>query len=70
VQVGLITSNLAQITSGIASGETVVTGTSADKTSSSSSSSSSNSTRGLDNGLSGAGGQPQPPNGGFPGGQP
>ncbi|MFN8631221.1 MAG: hypothetical protein U0838_13160 [Chloroflexota bacterium] len=71
VQVGLITSDLAQITSGIASGETVVTGTSADKTSTSSSSSSSNSRDngfGGMNGISGAGGQPQPPQGGFPGG--
>jgi macrolide-specific efflux system membrane fusion protein len=70
VQVGLITSSLAQITSGVTSGETVVTGTSADKTSTSSSSSSSNSRTGGLNDISGAGGQPQPPNGAFPGGQP
>ena len=72
VEVGLITSSLAQITNGIASGETVVTGTSADKTSTSSSSSSSNSRSGNGglNDISGAGSQPQPPNGAFPGGQP
>jgi len=72
VQVGLITSDLAQITSGVTSGETVVTGTSADKTSTSSGSSSTRTNAGGFGGandLSGAGGN-QPPNGAFPGGQP
>jgi hypothetical protein len=42
VTVGLVTSDLAEIQSGVAAGETIVTGTSADKTATSSSSSSTN----------------------------
>jgi membrane fusion protein, macrolide-specific efflux system len=62
VQVGLITSSLAQITSGITAGETVVTGTTADRT----------STSAQNNGGFGqfGGGGFQPPAGGFPNGFP
>ncbi len=60
-----MTSELAEITDGVAAGETVVTGTSADRTSTSSS--SSGSTRGQDfGGLSGAGGFQGGPPAGMP----
>ena len=64
VQVGLITSSLAQITSGVNAGETVVTGTASDRTSTSSSSQSNNGFNQL------GGGAFQPPAGGFPNGFP
>jgi len=64
VQVGLITSSLAQITSGVSAGETVVTGTASDRTSTSSSSQSNNGFNQL------GGGAFQPPAGGFPNGFP
>jgi len=67
VQVGLVTSDLAQITSGVNDGETVVTGTSADRTTTSSS--ATNRGSGGFGGIGGTGGF-QPPAGGFPGGQP
>jgi hypothetical protein len=53
VEVGLIASDLAQITSGIAAGETVVTGTSADQVASSTSTASTGTDL-----LGGAGGVP------------
>ena len=67
VQVGLIASDYAEITSGVTAGEAIVTGSSADKTTTSSSSSSgtgSGRDGGGFGGLSGGGGFPQPPNGG------
>ena len=66
VEVGLIASDLAQITSGITAGETVVTGTSADRTATSGSTTTSTG-RGGFGGLDGGGGF-QPPAGGFPAG--
>ena len=64
VQVGLITSTLAQITSGVNAGETVVTGTASDRTSTSSSSQNNGGFGQL------GGGGFQVPVGGFPGGFP
>ncbi len=66
VEVGLIASDYAQITNGIAAGEAVVTGSSADRTTTSTSSGSSGRNGGF-GGLNGGGGF-QPPAGGFPGG--
>ena len=65
VDVGLIASDYAQITGGLAEGEAIVTGSSADRTSTSSSTSTT-SGRGGFRGLDGGGGF-QPPAGGFPG---
>jgi len=64
VDVGLIASDYAQITGGLAEGEAVVTGSSADRTSTSSSTTTND--RGGFRGLDGGGGF-QPPAGGFPG---
>ena len=63
VQVGLMTSDLVQITSGVSDGEAVVTGSSADRTTSSSSSNSGNGA--FPGGFPG-GGDFQPPAGAFP----
>jgi multidrug efflux pump subunit AcrA (membrane-fusion protein) len=65
VDVGLIASDYAQITGGLAEGEAIVTGSSADRTLTSSSTSTTND-RGSFRGLDGGGGF-QPPAGGFPG---
>jgi HlyD family secretion protein len=65
VDVGLIASDYAQITGGLAEGEAVVTGSSADRTSTSSSTTTNE--RGSFRGLDGGGGGFQPPAGGFPG---
>ncbi len=65
VDVGLIASDYAQITGGLAEGEAIVTGSSADRTSTSSSTSTT-SGRGGFRGLDGGGGF-QPPADGFPG---
>ena len=64
VQVGLVTTSLAEIKSGLAAGDTVVTGTSAAKSSTSSAASStSNSLNTLTGGAAGG-----PPAGGPPAG--
>ncbi len=68
VEVGLIADDYAQITSGIAAGETVVTGSSADRTTTTTTSSGRDQFGPGMGGISGAGGMPQPPAGGFPGG--
>ncbi len=62
VDVGLIASDYAQITGGLAEGEAVVTGSSADRTSTSGSTTTGREFRGFD-----GGGGFQPPAGGFPG---
>ncbi len=68
VEVGLIADDYAQITGGIAAGEAVVTGSSADRTSTTTTTTSSGRDGFGPNagGLSGAGGFPQPPAGAFP----
>ena len=70
VDVGLIASDYAQITGGLAEGEAIVTGSSADRTSTSSSTTTND--RGGFRGLDGGGiqvpaGGFQPPAGAFPG---
>jgi membrane fusion protein, macrolide-specific efflux system len=66
VEVGLVTSDLAEITGGVSAGDTVVTGTAADQAAATSSSSSSGGVGDM-GGLSGAGGMPA---GGPPAGMP
>ncbi len=63
VDVGLITSDLAQITGGLADGETVITGSSADRTTSTTTTTTTTGGRGGLGGLDGG-----PPAGGIPGG--
>ena len=70
VEVGLIASDYAQITSGIAEGETVVTGSSADRTTTTTTTTSSGRDGfGGMGGLSGAGGMPAGGPPAMPGGQ-
>jgi hypothetical protein len=66
VQVGLVASDYAQITSGISEGEAVVTGSSADRTTTSTTTTTGRDGFGGAGGLGGGGGF-QPPAGGFPG---
>jgi macrolide-specific efflux system membrane fusion protein len=68
VEVGLVASDYAEITSGLTAGETVVTGSSADRTSTSTTTGSGRDGFGGMNGLNGAGGVPPGgPPAGFPG---